>query len=604
MNKKLKQIHEKLNNLVNKLNEWFKAVYDFCFNTKKGKIIFYTLGILLVFTYLILYFFKQPIVDEEVRIDSMNNLIPWEIKSGENVVSNLITRPFNLNITELGQYRPRYLAFFIQCLEENIFLKLVRAVPEFGNRAPFYPVAMVLTVLSIAYFIKIIWKKMPNSFAFFVASFIPLFQNYQITTYLRARSAKLFTVSACVFLLAYCIKKLEEKFELKKAYKALIGVLIFPLMTLDEQVLALVAILTFCSILIAIINKKVNLSSVVYLIASGLYATYYLWWGKALFSHFTGGLTTHGHTIEGAISTLGIGIFFKVIKLLFNIVIPKIVFLSGIAFVIFWIYFFLKIKKEKTKESIKENLIGLGLLAIPIVIMMMLLAGHKAIYDLECLWRSVYTLNTGILLFLSFIYVIGKSETKIENIKPFILTFGLLVALVYNISNLDSYYMNYLTEKGALFTYVTDMEVTENDIIIDVTKQEEMQYLNGSIIASMNTMFTTSDFTTAKKVHGEIEKTNEEYYITDVYSCYLIAQKYRKLKIKAQIEEFELYNSVSIIVNKLEIANIDINDKDFEVELDIKLERYRAGKITLVFHKNEITYDNQKHVNLENLYMY
>ena len=200
---------------MKKLKKIGNQIYHFLFETKGGNILFFIIAISIIVLYLTLYFFKEPIVDEEVRTDSMNNLVPWEVKKGDSFIKAMVARPFNLNNTELGQYRPRYLAFLVQFLDENIFFKLVRWIPTYGNRVPFFPVAMFLTVFSIYYFLTMIWKKLPKGFCFFIASTVIMFQNYQVTTYWRARSAKLLAVSACVWILTYALKKMDIKFDIR-----------------------------------------------------------------------------------------------------------------------------------------------------------------------------------------------------------------------------------------------------------------------------------------------------------------------------------------------------------------------------------------------------
>ncbi len=602
---KIKDIYSKVkakfNKILDKLNNKFQKLYSFFFEKKAGKILLYSLGIILISIYIILYFFKEPIVDEEVRPQSINNLIPWEIKEGENFLLEIFKRPFNLNITEVGQYRPRYLAFFTQCLEENIFLKLVRAIPAYGNRAPFYPIAMICVVLALVYFIKTVWNKSTTSFAFFISSFIPLFQNFQVTTYWRARSAKIFTLAVCIFLIGYCIRHLEEEFKLNKWYKTLLAIPFFMLMTLDEQVLALVMMLVLGLIIVSIIDKKVKNLCVTLSLSSIIYLTYHLFWGKALFLHFTGSLAKHGHTIEGAVTTLNLNVIKDALIILLEQVISKIVFLIPILFLVFWILFFCKIEKSKNKDAIKKNILAIGLLLIPIVILMMLISAHNDIYTVECLWKSVYILVPGVLLFLSFIYVIANSKTRIENLKPFILIGAMIPSFVYNINHIDEYYINYLSEQGGFITVATDMEITRDDILIDTVPEREMQYSNDSVIASLNTFFTDSDISKAKIIDGNIDSDN---YISDYFSCYLITQKNRKLKINANIENYECYNSVSIYINKLEIANVPIYNSDVYLDLDVKTERYRAGKVTLIFHKKNVDYKDYNNVKIKEMYMY
>ena len=317
--------------------------------------IFWGLGIIIVLFYLFMFFYKQPLVNEEVLPDVTNSLIPWEVKEGESFIKAILTRPFDLKITEYGQYRPRYLAFLVQFLDENTFLSIVRTFPAWGNRLLFYIIAMFLTVFSTYYFIRSFYKKLPKGVSFFVASTIIIFQNYQVTTYWRARSAKLLALPACIFLLTYALKNLNINFEKKNWKKLFLAIPVFILMTLDEQVLALVAMILAFAILVSIINKKVNIISPIYFIACILYASFHLWWGKALFLKYTGSYTPHGHTIDGAVSGINLLSIWQSIQIL-STTIGKVAFLSIWIFVIVFIYSLYRFLKGKISKE-KENLL-------------------------------------------------------------------------------------------------------------------------------------------------------------------------------------------------------------------------------------------------------
>lgn len=599
----MEQKKQTLNKLYEKILFFCKKIYHWLFETKGGHILFWVLGILIILLYLTFYFFKQPIIHDEVLPSNINNLIPWEVKEDESFFKALITKPFDLNITELGQYRPRYLGFLVQFLDENIFLHLVRWIPSFGNRLPLLPIAAILTVLSIVYFIKTIWKKFPTSFAFFLSTTLLFYQNYQVTTYLRARTAKLFAVSACIFLLAYALKKLDISFKKKDMKKLWLVFPIFLLMTLDEQVLAVVGFLMVLSILISLLRKKVNLTCVLYTVSCFIYATYHLFWGRWLFEYFTGPLKEHGHTIKGSLTGIGIQRFFDSFSILFDIV-PTIIFLSSIVFIGFWIYSFYRVpKKEKNLDKI---CISIFLFFMPIFLLMLLINANHDIYFLKSLWRSVYPLIAGILCFLSFLYVLSISKYRFNKSKMFLLLIGILVSFVYNLSHIDQYYGNYLSSNGGFMTRVADMEVTKDSIIFKRSDEEDMQFYNDSVIASMNTFFTTNDFRTAKIISGEKEERNKKYYITDQFSCYLKTMKERKLVLDAVIENYKDYNAVTIMINKYERKTIPITSDKVHVELDVRTERYRAGKIALIFHRKDgstLDTSKEKQIQIQNLYM-
>lgn len=560
------------------------------------------LGIFVIFIYFGFYMFKQPLVDEEVRPEVTNNLIPWEVKEGDNFLIAMATRPFNLNITELGQYRPRYLAFLVQFLDENIFLRVTRFVPIFGNRQPFYILAMLLTVLSLYYFIRNIWEKCPKGTALFISSIMLMFQNYQVATYWRARSAKLLALSACVFLITYIIKNLDVKLEKNKVKKILLSIPFFLLMTLDEQVLAIVVLLCGLSILFSIINKKVNLSSVITTISCLLYGSFHLWWGKKLFAYFTGGLQKHGHTIEGSINGISINTFIDSLKILKS-TIPKIIFMSFWVFVIVWLYCFVKLiisKNLTKKERLEKVLISLFLAFAAVLLLMLMIDAHSAIYTLPCLWKSVYPLIATVILFMSLIYLFANVEFKYNFIKYILIVVGLFISLIYNINNISSYYGAYLTNKGGFMSSFTDLVVTKDNIKTEAVLAENMDIDNDSLIAELNTMFSTSNVKTTKILYGKYNNSN---YLKKEFACYLIVRKNRKLNLKVKLEDYKKLDSISVVINRKKIATVPVDSNTILEELLITTEINRACKVKLIFNTKGESKLTKTDIKLEELYM-
>lgn len=573
----------KSTDFISKVKEKLDSFYEHTIGSKWGNRILLILGIFIMLTYLFFFFFEEPIVNEEVRPEVTNNLTPWEVKEGDNFFKAMIERPFDLRITEYGQYRPRYLSFLIQFFEENTFLKLTRAFPMWGNRAAFFPLAMILAVISLVYFMKVVWKKIPTGLALFVSSTIVMFQNYQVATYWRARSAKLFAVSAVVFLLAFAIKNLSVKMEKKNLLKLLFIPLIFLLMTLDEQVLAISAMLAALSVLFCFIDKKINLSVVLYTGATILYGTFHLWWGKALFSHFTGGLAKHGHSIGTTIKNFNFALF-KQAGAILSTTIGKVIFLSVFVFLVFSIYAFYRLWKtdDSNKEKIRKIFIGGFLFVSSIVLLAIMIDSHVAIYNIKCLWISVYPLVPTIILFLGFIYVLGNSKFVIDSIKPFVLLVGVSIALVYNLGHIDStYYGAYLVENGGFMSEVTDLEVTENEIFTAAVPSVDMHFENRSIWASVQTLFTTENVKNAKIIKGLVSKKEDGLLIQNEFSCYLTAQKERKLSLYLSFDDYKKYESVSVSVNEMKLDDIKLDSNEIRKEFDVRMERYRANKVTI-----------------------
>lgn len=588
LDKNLKKINEKIKKIVSS-----KAFNYICL----------TLGIAVILIYFGFYMIKQPIVDEEVRPNVTNNLIPWEVKKGDNFIKAMITRPFNLNITELGQYRPRYMAFLIQFLDENMFFKVTRLIPFFGNRQPFYIIAMFLTVLSMFYFIKSVWKKCPNGLNLFISSSILMFQNYQVATYWRARSAKLLALSACIFLISYILNNLETKMEKKKWKYLLLSIPIFLLMTLDEQVLAVGALLLGLSVLFSIINKKLNLSTVIMALSCALYGSFHLWWGKALFKHFTGSLTKHGHTIQGSISGISLTTFNDSIKIL-STTIPKVIFMSFIVFVIIWIYCFVRLILDKSitkKDRIKKAIISLFIVLSSIGLLMLMIDAHPAIYATPCLWKSVYPLIATIMLFMSLIYLVGNTSFKYNYFKIPIIIIGLSISLIYNICHVSStYYGAYLKVNGGFMGTYTDMIVTKNDIKIKEVSVEDMNPNNDNFKAVLNTMFSTSNIDSTKLIYG---KNKNSDYIEKDMAAYLIVRENRNLYMKIKLKDYEKFDSLDIILNNDKVKSIPIKDNNIEEKIYATTEVNRACKVRLKLNVKDNKKVNKKDIKLEKLYM-
>lgn len=246
---------------------------------------------------------------QSFRLSDWMNVLFWCMAAGLILCYIMLSRPFDLSITEVNGYRPRWLAFLVQFLDENIFFRVVRRFPWFGNRLPFYFLAMALTVISVAMFVRVCWPKLPGGFGAFAGACCLFMEDYQITTWLRARSAKLLTLPVILFVTIYFLRRYQEKWERRQWYKETCYgcFIIFPLLTLDEQVLAWCAFLLAGAVLFSVVDKTLYKPLVTFGTGLFMYVPYYLWWGKALFTHFTtGDLRMHGHTIGSAVGRIGL----------------------------------------------------------------------------------------------------------------------------------------------------------------------------------------------------------------------------------------------------------------------------------------------------------
>ena len=547
------------------------------------------LGILIIVLYMYLYSVKQPIVDEEVRPEVTNNLIPWEIKDGDNVFTSFVSKTFDLNITEYGQYRPRWLAFAIQFVDENIFLNVVRLVPSFGNRLPFYYLAALLTVVAGYYFLRVIWKKGPKGLQLLLSTSLIMFQNYQVTTYWRARSAKLLAVAAVIFLIAFTINHMDSRVIKKNLKYLLLCIPIFILMTLDEQVLAMGFALCLFTYLFCIINKKINLLAIIYSLACGLYISFYEWWGKSLFIYFTGGYQKHGHTIGGSLSGISLKTFSESFKILQN-VIPKLIFMSAIIFAIVWLYSIFKMStnKEDKKDKIKKLATVLFLTLSAFGLLMLMIDAHSAIYDTPVLWISVYPMISGIVLLLSFIYLVTNTKFKYKYIAECIMALGIMVSLTYNIFHVNNYYGAYLTQNGGFMGEITDLVVTKDDIKTKAVPSTNIDLNSYSVPAILSTGKSSDDY----KNTTVLNKLNDDGSINSYFSCYLVVEENRNLNVKLRTDKVAADNYALVYINNILVDVININNNDISKTIYVPSEVFRASKVDIKLYggDNNIVY--------------
>ena len=563
MEEKLQKINDKIKKIINS-----KAFNYVCL----------ILGIFIIVFYMYLYSVKQPIVDEEVRPEVTNNLIPWEVKDGDNVLTSFVSKTFNLNITEYGQYRPRWLAFATQFVDENIFLHVVRAVPSFGNRLPFYYLAALLTVIACFYFFRVIWKKGPKGLQLLLSTSLIMFQNYQVTTYWRARSAKLLAVSAVIFLIAFTINHMDSRVIKKNLKYLLLGIPIFILMTLDEQVLAIGFALCLFTYLFCILNKKINLMAIIYSLACALYISFYLWWGKSLFIYFTGGYQKHGHTICGSLSGISLKTFSEGAQVLQS-VIPKLIFMSAIIFAIIWVYSIVRmaLHKEELKLKLKKIATAIFLALASYGLLMLMIDAHSAIYETPVLWNSVYPMIAGIVLLLSIIYLMTNTEYKYKYIMISIMTIGIGVSLIYNVCHINNYYGAYLTQNGGFMGEVTDLVVTNDDIKTKAIPSTNIDLNSYSLPAILNTSKSTDNYQNTVI----LSKLNDDNSINSIFSCYLVVKENRNLNIKLRTNNVVDDNYALVYVNNILVDVININDKDISKTIYMPSEVNRASKVDI-----------------------
>lgn len=361
----------------------------------------------------------------------------------------------------------------MQILDDNLYIWLKNTVSWWGDCLPFTFVAAGLLVYSVALLIKRTIRDVPLAVCVMIGSACLFWSNFQSSTYLFLRSAKMITPPVCLLLIIYFCKHLEELVSSKNKWRYfLLAFIYFVLSTLDEQVLATEAFILGISILYAFIKRKLNSNIFVFLGALGIYITYHLFWGKWLFTYYTGELSPHPHQISQIFTQFS----YDKIEIAVSILYFTISNIFGIGLVALILYIF----SCARYESLKELLIPLSIGIFSLVLIIFLLEAHPPIGICKDLWNSYYVMPSMLLFFASFMMIISKAEFHNGITLQFVLIWIFLAA--NGGKNLVDNAGNFLATNGGHMGVVMEMQVMDNGVgFYSVFASNYQLYLEQSI---------------------------------------------------------------------------------------------------------------------------
>lgn len=414
-------------------------------------LLFYVATGLISLTYCFFYFKYPHIIHPEVYGDFKN----YANQDGRFFV-HLIPKVFDCTMIELGEYRPRVLAFIWQYFDTNLTVMLNSFFPAFGIKMP---LTLAMIPLSIGVWEYAFRKFFPNhvkGIGAFIGAATLFLPNILTATFLVLRSAKLITPVIVIGLITYSISHLQQQFIIKK-YKKHLGqnilniLCVFLLCTLDEQILAVSAFVVALSVMVAIFDKKINRVAVNFTGALLIYITYYLWWGRWLFEYFTPvELQKHIHSISMIITDFNITfvqqavkVYLKVLRSVFadsNI----IVMIVGAVVLGMWIFI----------DNWKEKLVALALFAFSFALTIALLIGLPILYYYDDMIQSLYFITPALLIVYGIVYVISKSSLKkylsrVQKCVGVVLCFiCIIILLCINMQSVDKVHLKHLGING------------------------------------------------------------------------------------------------------------------------------------------------------------
>ncbi|WP_281763085.1 hypothetical protein [Pseudodesulfovibrio nedwellii] len=378
-------------------------------------LIFFALGIFFVVYFFCFWVFHPAWVHTEFPERSLLYLL----KSGEDLFSNCIQYVFNQNLGESGFYRPRALSFFIQYLDTNLAFRLYQEANLIGIKLPSYAFSIGATVAAYVWF----WKSLdPNNqwgIGLLGGASLLYYDIYINTSFMVLRGGKFLATASCLVCLSLFLRMISQTTTRDTFIKSTaIAIVLFILATIDEQVTAIVFLLSATAFFISKKEKKFNLAAGTFGIANILFFSYYFIWGKILFEHFTpGGLQTksHPHQLYHAFR-LSFDNLFHAIEILFaNYV---VVGFSGLIFVLVFVFSIIKYFSSK-KCTIQDSSILITLILFPILITLAMIASHPPIYRIKSLWFIFYLHAPVALLFCVVPYAISIARFKTQLIQMF-----------------------------------------------------------------------------------------------------------------------------------------------------------------------------------------
>ena len=419
-------------------------LHDKILGSRVGSLILGTTTFLYLCFCIYNFVVRPPIIHEELMI-TMPKLVN---KADESFLAGLFQKTFNLEIVEDAGYRSRALGYLVGYIEPNLIVKINEVFPAWSVRQPFLYVGMFLGFLICAKLIRGLFPTISRYGGLFAASSLLFFANLQTGLYIvNGRSAKVLLLPACLFLAYYFIKNIETYIDVslkKLSYLALSSCGVFVLMTLDEQVLAAVCCMTVSAFIISVLQRRVNVVSVIYFAASALYATFHLWWGRAIFQIFTPtSLVTNIHNIGTLYSSLSprhVSASWEILQHVMGSFFASNTVFVAVACLVTVLWSML--------GNYKEKLIPVLFILSADAITIACILSQTPAYDYKDLWNSNYFCVPFVFIFASMLYVLSKTKMFSQKSIAVFLVLGMGSIAGVNMQSIDKYYTNFLRPFG------------------------------------------------------------------------------------------------------------------------------------------------------------
>lgn len=412
---------------------------------KTINIFFAAIGVVCISYFFYFWLVSPSWVHSEFPELSLNFLL----KPNDNLFADCANYIFNQNLGEHGYYRPRALSFAIQYFETNLSLQLFKKGVFTGIKLPSYAFSILATVAAYIWFWKSLYRNSRLGIAILGGASLLYYDIYINTSFMVLRGGKFLVTAACLICLSIFIRCLWQTSSSKSVVKyTVLSVVMFVLGTLDEQVIAYICLFGVAAAFISWKEKKVNQALWTFGWAIILYFSYYFFWGRLLFEHFTpGGLNPnpHSHQLYHAFRFAFNSWFRGIAILLANYVAlgPSSILLGGLLVASLTRYF------KSCKKNTRKTVVLLGLLLFPVIVTHAMLASHLKIWEIRELWYIFYLHASVITLFCSIPYAIKIARFKIHFMHS-LLAVALIGVCLSGVYKIDSLYEAACSSKNHL----------------------------------------------------------------------------------------------------------------------------------------------------------
>ncbi len=397
--------------------------------------IFFALGVFFA-----VYFFCFWVVHPAwVHSEFPELSLRYLLKSDEDLFSNCFQYVFNQNLGENGFYRPRMFSFLIQYVDTNLAFKLYQDSNLIGIKLPSYALSIVATIVAYIGFWKSLDLKKQWGIGFLGGASLLYYDIYINTSFMVLRGGKFLATASSLICLGLFLRMISQTASRDNRIRSMtIAIALFVLATIDEQVTAVLFLLTVLAFFVSKKEKRFNRAAGTFGIATTLFFSYYFFWGRIIFEYFTpGGLQTksHPHQLYHAFR-LSFDNLFHAIEILF----ANYVALGFSSLILLMILVFSIIKYFYSKKTtIQETSILIFLIFSPIFITLAMVASHPPIYRIKELWFLFYLHAPVVLLFCAVPYAISIARLKTQRM-PIFFAIALIAICVSGVCKLQPRY--------------------------------------------------------------------------------------------------------------------------------------------------------------------